>query len=552
MLKFQVYDNGQPAAHWPLREPHLIGADGNPMRCAVSFEHGQITVEKREPGSAALGLMHPVGELGELVLQTTLLPERPEPYVLRVELARHRLMMLYAKLEEWCLFELEKDHPVTDRRERALSEFIEALCLQNDAPAEADPKAQRALEIALDGSEELALAHGAMLIHRKQQAGALTQVPIGCGVPLEQAYQRLQTAVAANFDQVLVPMPWQSLAPEESNYDWPPLDRWMRWAGRQRMPIVAGPLISFEPGHVPDWLYIWEHDYDTVRDLVYEHIERVVSRYANVVRTWKVVSGLHINREFTFNFEQIIDLTRMAAMQVKKLAPHARVAIELREPFGEYYSSNQRSIPPAMYTDLLLQSNIDFDVLAVEVLMGQAKPGQHARDLMQLSHLLDLYGTLGKPLMLTAGVPSQPVTSAMIAAPDAADQPVDDHCGHWRRPWSTTVQSHWLEAMLQVAVGKPYIDGVFWKYLVDDPHMALPLSGLVTEDWHPKPAYRRLANVRQNLGKALQTPGSPGTAMRDEPHHEPTHKGSADAGQSSTSQAEPGKAPADDETEDAS
>ena len=39
-------------------------------------------------------------------------------------------------------------------------------------------------------------------------------------------------------------------------------------------------------------------------------------------------------------------------MAVKKIQPNARVLIEIREPFGEYYANNQRSIPPMMYADL--------------------------------------------------------------------------------------------------------------------------------------------------------------------------------------------------------
>jgi hypothetical protein len=534
MLKFLVYDNGEAVDDWPLRETHLIGADGNPMRCSVSVEQGQIVVEKREAGSGAFGLLHPAGELGELVLQTALLPEREEPYLLRVELARYRVMLLYTRLEEWGMFELPADHPVTPRKDLARTKFIEALCRQPEAPAEADARAQEALEAAIDAGEELALAHGGQIIQRKRHAGALEQLPIGCGVPLNYNYSRLQAAVAANFDHIQLPTPWQALAPEEGSYEWTPLDRWMRWAGRYRLPILAGPLISFEPGCAPDWLYIWEHDYDTVRDLIYEHIERLVTRYANVVRTWTVVSGLHINRHFTFNFEQIIDLTRMAAMLVRKLAPQAKIAIEIREPFGEYYSSNQRSIPPTMYTDLLLQAGIDFDVLALEYLMGQARPGQYARDLMQLSTILDLYGTLGKPLALTTAVPSQPVTSAMIAASDSDQQPVDAHCGHWRRPWSATVQSHWLEAMLQVALGKPYLESITWKSLVDEPQMALPLSGLITEDWHPKPAYRRLNSFRQHLGQseaASEAPTAMAAVKQAEPATDPNQPEAGDAGQ---------------------
>src|SRR5690606_13877952 len=144
-------------------------------------------------------------------------------------------------------------------------------------------------------------------------------------------------------------------------------DIWAEWAQRTHKPVVAGPVVSFEPSCLPDWLYIWEHDYDTVRDLLYEHIERVVNRYKHVVSAWNIVSGLHVNSHFTFNFEQLMDLTRMATMLVKKLHPQATVIVEMRQPFGEYYAQNARSIPPMMYVDLLIQSSIQFDAFGVRL-----------------------------------------------------------------------------------------------------------------------------------------------------------------------------------------
>ena len=111
------------------------------------------------------------------------------------------------------------------------------------------------------------------------------------------------------------------LAPAEGEYRWETLDNWAQWLLRCRMPVVAGPLVSFEPGAVPDWLFMWEHDFDTVRELIYEHIEQVVKRYRHVVSTWNVVSGLHVNTHFSFTFDQIIFLTRMAAMVVTSADP---------------------------------------------------------------------------------------------------------------------------------------------------------------------------------------------------------------------------------------
>src|SRR5438045_2909649 len=99
MLKFQVFEAGQPATRWPLRNAHLLGADHSAMRGSIRFEQGLLVCEKKESGAAALALQQDVGDCGELTLQTCLLPDREEPYLLTLELARHRLMTLYNKFE---------------------------------------------------------------------------------------------------------------------------------------------------------------------------------------------------------------------------------------------------------------------------------------------------------------------------------------------------------------------------------------------------------------------------------------------------------------------
>ena len=77
--------------------------------------------------------------------------------------------------------------------------------------------------------------------------------------------------------------------------------------------------------------------------------------------------------------------------------------------------------------------------------------------------------------------------------------PVDSNCGHWRKPWSPVVQSHWLAAMLHITLSKPYVESVSWGDLVDHPEIELPLSGLVGESLEPKAAFKRMAAFRRML-----------------------------------------------------
>ncbi|MBI1337647.1 MAG: hypothetical protein GC164_11870 [Phycisphaera sp.] len=503
MLKFLVHDKGKPAINHVVRNAYLVGSDGTAMRADIRFEQGMVVCNKRDAGAAALALQQQVGDCGELTLQTCLLPEREEPYLLNLELVRHRLMVLFNKLEDWMMLDLDPEHPVAKRTEFARKLFIEALCLQTSDPARADRMAHEALVMAIDGTEELALAHAELLLNRRKATGSLPRAPIGCGVALDQNNDRVRGGLAANFDFVRLPTPWRALAPEEGDYRWGVLDSWVEWATKSRFPITAGPIVSFDTAVLPDWIYIWEHDYDTVRDLMYEHCEAIVNRYKGSIQTWVVASGLHVNAHFGFAFEQLLDLTRMATMVVRKAQPNARIIVEITQPFGEYYGQNQRSIPPMMYADLLIQGAINFDAFGLRLLLGQAAPGQYARDLMQVSNLLDQFSVWQRPVAVTVAAPSNPVTELMIASPDPG-KPVDANCGHWRKPWSPVVQSHWLEAMLYITLSKPFVESVTWGELVDHENSELPLAGLVSEEHQPKQALRRAAAFR----KSLQVAGS--------------------------------------------
>src|SRR5262249_15174467 len=89
-----------------------------------------------------------------------------------------------------------------------------------------------------------------------------------------------QRVLASACDLLGLPMRWLDMEPEEGKYSFTRTDRWIEWAVRTaKIPVVAGPVIDFRASSVPDWLYIWEHDYETLRELVYEHVKQIVTRY---------------------------------------------------------------------------------------------------------------------------------------------------------------------------------------------------------------------------------------------------------------------------------
>lgn len=528
ILRFQVLDNGQPAQTWPLRNAYLLGPDHVPLRgTQISFESGLILCRKKDPGTAALVCLHALGDCGELTLSTCQLPERDEPYLLSLELARHRLMLLYNCVEDWGMFTDVEDPPFGPRLDKARHLFIEALCRFPQDPAGADAAARESLALAVALSEDVALTHADLLLNRRKSFAAVPRHPIGLGVFPGPVYESLAAVVLSHADFLVLPTPWARLAPAEGKYRWELLDPWMDWAAQHRLPVLAGPLLSFEAGAIPDWLFMWEHDYEALRELTLEHLQHFLSRYrpaapspgapasVAVPRLWNVISGLQLNDALDLSFDQIMELTRLAVELVHKLDPYSRVLVEIAQPFGEYASQNPRAIPPLTYAELLIQQALPLDGLILPILMGQPLHGQYVRDLMQISYSLDHYGLLGKPLHLLIAAPSEPLTEMMIPLPSPAHS-LDIHSGSWRKPWSQLVQSRWLEAMFHLALGKPYVESVAWRHLVDHPQMDLPLSGLMDEEMQPKSALHQLAAFRQMLLTPSPQPTSVPSAARSE------------------------------------
>ena len=331
---------------------------------------------------------------------------------------------------------------------------------------------------------------------RRRASNGLGKRVFGCAVHLDPPTEEFLKRLRAGFDSVTLPMVWRQIEAKEQAFTWGPLDRWVELLAKHRFPIRGAGLLSFHERNVPDWLYIWEHDFDTIRDLAFEHARRVLNRYGQYVHSWNVISGIHAENCFTFNFEQLMELTRMAAALAKKVAPKASAVIELVAPWGEYYARNQRTIPPLLYADMVAQSGVPFDAFGLQFVFGPCQDGMFVRDMFQISAVLDQFAKLNKPIHVTAAqVPSGNPEHADGIAITGLPAPG----GVWRDPWDEKIQAEWLERFLEVALSKPFVESVSWQALADNPSSMMPHGGLLQEDLVPKRAYEQLVRTRAAL-----------------------------------------------------
>ena len=492
MLCFAVYSDGKPASRVNLAGAYLLGTDDVPLRADIAFKGGLITCQKRASGPAGLVLLWPVNGVGTMMLETVRVPERKRPYVLQVELARARLIRLFQKLEDWGLTDQEELAPVMGQIQAAREQLIRAL--QADDLPTAAKLGTLALTLAVGAGEELSRLHAGLLMARRRAAGGQVQGGLGCTLQLQPPSAEHLKLVQGAFDQVTLPISWRELEPAEQSFNWKPLDAWVEVLAKKRIPIRGSSLLSFAEQNIPDWLYIWEHDFDTIRDLAFEHARRVLDRYGQHIAIWDVISGIHAENCFTFNFEQLMELTRMAAALPKRAAPKCATVIDLVAPWGEYYARNQRTIPPFLYADMVVQSGISFDAFGLRFPMGAGKDGSFVRDMFQISTMIDQFAKLGKPIHITAvQVPSDagPVPDEYGAD---ARPPADG--GLWHAPWSEKIQAEWLERFLDVAFSKPFVESVTWSDLADHLQTVAPHGGLLHPDLKPKLAYQNLVKRR--------------------------------------------------------
>ncbi len=292
----------------------------------VFFRDGLLIVNRKDEHAAGVALLWDAGAVGTYMVETTRLPPRERPYNLNVELARFRLMKIVQKQEDWNLFDMpkgEKTDKFAARLHEAQMLFADALGKLHE-PASASKQADRSLEIAIDLSEQLSAFHGDLLLNRRRGANGFVKHIFGCRIDPGIQNERYKETVAAHFDYAVVPMNWKQVQPQEQVFRTDVIDEWVEHLGKRRMPLIAGPLIRLDHAGVPDWMVIWEHDFDMLREMAYDYVQKMLTRYRKGVAIWNVVAGLQSNSAFSLSFEQVIELTRLLVSQVKTILPGAR------------------------------------------------------------------------------------------------------------------------------------------------------------------------------------------------------------------------------------
>ena len=479
-----------------LQRAYLCGMEGIPWRCHNSWldaasDNSQRTfvVERSVPDSGNLFVPWSV-DGGELMLSTATLMERERPYNLPVELARGLLNRLRNQAADWQMIGATLPSEFQSSLRDASHSFVQATtgC---DTEEAAGKYAERAIQLGMASLDSLVAGYVSQAVAARQQQSVT--LPTLFGVHL--CPRKLQETEAAVLPEVLnavsISVCWRDLERTAGKQEWQAADEQIQWCLDAGFRIVGGPLLQLGDRDVPDWLYLWEDDFDQVQSYVVQHIRSTVERYRGKVHIWNCAARINVPGALSITEEQKLRLVVNAIEEVRREDPSAPLIVSVDRPWAEHLASEDLDLSPLHFADSLIRADLGIAGIGLEINFGFWPGGTLPRDLLEFSSMLDRWSLLGTPLIVYITVPSG--VGRPAEAPDSTFVPLPLFEG------GATLETQRAAAqkLVQLMLAKHFVQGVFWNQMCDADSPVYAHSGLFDESFRPKPVIETLKSVRQ-------------------------------------------------------
>jgi hypothetical protein len=478
------------------------GYDQTPVPTLSEVDGGRLYVSRDLSESGYLLVPWLVEPFGTFVVTTATLRERDEPYPLMIELARGKLNQVRTQTADWQVLGL-RTPPAYDRElDDATRLFGKAVL--NPSPAEADSAAARVL------GHCFALADRLVRLYTEQMFSLRVRdekpLPARLAARFSVAPAGDPAADYRNsFNAARVGVRWCDLEPAESEYEWGGPDDAIDFASGSNLPVTFGPLIDLAPGKLPAWAAGWQGDLPTLAAFMCDYVETVIGRYKSSVRRWVICGGFNHADGLGLSDDDRLRLSARLFEAARQLDPDLELVLGIAQPWGDYMTHDEQTIPPFSFADDLLRAGVRLAGVELEVRPGTAPRGSLPRDLLDTSRLLDTFSLLGTPLDVLLAYPASGAPDPVAASHgESLDGDV------WAAPPTPEGQAEWGGSFAELALCKPQVRTVTWDHLSDaDPHIT-PHSGLVGRDGSPRPLIQRLRSIRNaRLRLPADGPGGP-------------------------------------------
>ncbi len=283
-----------------------------------------------------------------------------------------------------------------------------------------------------------------------------------------------------SFNAAELPICWRDTETTEGNMTWVINDKQVEWCRAHGLKILAGPLLMLDPQSLPDWLLLFEDDFESVLQCVSTFITAAVERYRGRVEYWICAGRVNAAELLSLSEHERLRLVVQTIELIHLLDPGTPVLVSFDQPWAEYMRPQHSDFPPLQFADALVRAGLDVGGLMMEINVSYQPGGTLPRHPIEFSRQLDEWARLGLPLWLSLSAPSgdhdDPLAQRRAAAPPGG--------------WTPIAQQRWAARFVSLALAKPSMRGVLWNQLCDSKLHDFPHAGLFDAERQAKPVLR--------------------------------------------------------------
>ncbi len=466
--------------------------EGIPWRSVNRWSHQSDTVpvafslDRSITESGNLSIPWHVEGFGELTLATASLMETSAPYNLPLELARGVVNRLRNQAAEWRMAGLEIGAELNKTIDNASTAFVAAITSLPDHAA-AVAAAQQAIRLGLEAGDALCMEYSRQALAARHKNAERLPTLLGCRLGNRTHDENESKHLTSGFNTAVVPFAWRSIEQNAGKYEWETSDQQVTWCQENGLRVIGGPLLFLDQQHLPDWIYLWEDDFEQVQSYIAQYIQATVSRYRGRVQVWNCAARMNISSAISLNEEQRLRLIVTAVDELRRADPQTPIVLSFDQPWAEYLAANDRDLSPLHLADSLVRADLGVAGVAIELNVGYKTGSSAMRELIEFGRQLDRWAVLGLPLVVYISYPSNADANAKArhAANSASELP------------TPSGQAAFADKLISLLLAKQFVQGIVWNELSDAAPQEFAGAGVLDASGEPKPLLDTLIDIRK-------------------------------------------------------
>ena len=475
-----------------LASAYLSGMEGIPWRSANRWNHPEgiapvaFSLDRAITESGNLNIPWLIEGVGELMLSTASLMETSAPYNLPLELARGVINRLRNQLADWRMAGLTIPTELASEISKASQAFVNAITSLPDHGS-AVAASEIAIRLGLKAGESLCLEYTRQALAARHQNAEHLPTLLGCRLGSRTIAGIEAECLSQGFNTVAVPFTWRAIEQNAGKHEWDVFDQQITWCQENGLRVIGGPLLQLDALHLPDWLYLWEDDFEQIQSYLTQYIQATVSRYRGRVQVWNCAARMNVSGAISLSEEQRLRLMVAAMAELRRNDPQTPIVLSFDQPWAEYLAANDRELSPLHLADSLVRADLGVSGVGIEFNIGYQPSGSAPRELLEYSRQLDRWSVLGLPIIVYLSYPSSSTEDQNASRP--ARQTVSER--------SPEAQSDFIGKLIPLMLAKQFVQGIVWSELTDaEPH-EFAHAGIMDSAGTTKPLLDSLIALRK-------------------------------------------------------